>query len=453
MSQEKLLAEITNIMSDQEAAGNEGKIESVLSKIRALNPAQTNDKLKLASCHGDKKIENFPWEKKKIVHDNMTRMGGGNTQLDMDVMEEFKAAQRQDMELGWKLLDVKGNSTAAQTARILKIEVAQRLEDSFKLEEAFDDLMKRQMSEEEVMVAFTAAPFLGDWKAMFQLGDKVEQTPGGLEQLHAMSLQLPIPDFSLIYELAKEHKLHNQKRKSPQEMEWNLFNVEKVRVKFKDVDCGPFEGKRTELLEEIKKQGDAEWEDVPNCEHVHIKRMGGLCQAVSFGENPIMLNGPWFDEKIHVKGRTEMPLMSEEEQLKFQEQMQFGMPSPDSLSILVQEEEWILDKDKSTPTVYRGTYTLKQRPELPPSKEMTDEHAPVNMSFECEVYLKSDTGSKSVHKKKEENKTERKSADEDEKYDKSDGNNEKGLAENIESTDDKIKDESLVTEFDGLELD
>jgi len=26
-------------------------------------------------------------------------------------------------------------------------------------------------------------------------------------------------------------------------------------------------------------------------------------------------------------------------------------------------------------------------------------------------------------------------------------------SENIESTDDKIKDESLVTEFDGLELD
>ncbi|ETO35513.1 hypothetical protein RFI_01557, partial [Reticulomyxa filosa] len=103
-------------------------------------------------------------------------------QIDMEAVEAFKTAQRADMELGWRLLDIKGsNSQTARTARVLKIEVAQRLEDSFKLEEAFKDLMGRHLSEEETMVAFTAAPFLGDWKAMFKLGEKIEKNPMNME--------------------------------------------------------------------------------------------------------------------------------------------------------------------------------------------------------------------------------------------------------------------------------
>jgi len=239
------------------------------------------------------------------------------------------------------------------------------------------------------MVAFTAAPFLGDWKSMIKLGAKIEKMAGGLEQLHIMSLQLPIPDFTLIYELAKEHGLARTKKPRAEELRWDLFNVEKIRVKFKDVDCGDFPDKREELLNEIKKQGDVEWEDVPNCSHIHLKRMGALCQAVSFGEVPMMLNGPWFDHQIHVKGRTEMPLMPPEEQMKLQQQMQLGMmPPPESMTILIQEEEWNLQQDSSTPTIYRGSYTLKQRPEIPPTQTTTSEHAPVNMSFECEIYLK-----------------------------------------------------------------
>jgi len=278
---------------------------------------------------------------------------------------------------------------------------------------------------------------------------------------------LPIPDFTLIYELTKEHNLGKKKKPAPENLRWELLNVEKIRVKFKDVDCGAYPEKRTELLEEIKKQGEVEWEDVPNCAHVHIKRMGALCQAVSFGEVPMMLNGPWFDRVIHVKGRTEMPLMPEEEQLKLQQQMQFGaMPSPDSMTILVQEEEWHLHQDSSTPNVFRGSYTLKQRPELPPSKQMTSEHAPVNMSFECEIHLKEDSlkaldsskdskqddeNEEGIQVDEEEHEHEHEHNDQDEK--KQESKTQANESENIESTDDKIKDESLVTEFDGLELD
>jgi len=478
-SDQALLADISTMMSDAQEAANDEKIDEIMSKIRNLNPNKTSDQLRLASCHF---MTMYHTRKAMTIgtpSPDGSGMGGGgqlmsatgmmdggdgSNQIDMEAVESFKAAQRTDMELGWRLLDIKGsNSHAARTARVLKIEVAQRLEDSFKLEEAFKELMGRQLSEEETMVAFTAAPFLGDWKAMLKLGTKIEKMPGGLEQLHMMSLQLPIPDFTLIYELVKEHSLNKKKKQSPEELRWDLFNVEKIRVKFKNVDCGDFPEKRQELLDEIQKQGEMEWEDVPNCSHVHVKRMGALCQAVSFGEVPMMLNGPWFDDLIHVKGRTEMPLMPEEEQIKMQQQMQYGqMPSPDSMTILVQEEEWNLQQDPSTPTIYRGSYTLKQRPELPPGKTKTSEHAPVNMSFECEVHLKTHKSltsenktraSNEDHKDSKEDENDEGTHADEEEQNRSSANEKNDKVENIESTDDKVKDESLVTEFDGLELD
>merc|ERR1719445_1502846 len=279
--------------------------------------------------------------------------------VNLEAVEKFKIAQRKDMELGWNLLNISSSSTqAARTARVLKIEVAQRLEDSAKLKQAFADLMAQQLTDEENMVAFTAAPFLGDWRSMSKLGKKIEKMPGGLEQLHMMSLQLPIPDFTLVYDLCKEHKLQKEATPEVDTLSWNLFNVKKIRVKFKDVDCGEFEEKRQELMAEIHKQGDVEWEDVPNTSHVHVKRMGGLCQAVSFGEIPMMLNGPWLSKRIHVKGRAEMPLMSEEAQMQMQQaamsgQNPYGMggPDPSQMTILIQEEEWVLAQTEEDETV------------------------------------------------------------------------------------------------------
>jgi len=379
-----------------------------------------------------------------------------NDKVNLEAVEKFKLAQRRDMELGWNLLNITSSSSqAARTARVLKIEVAQRLEDSVKLKEAFDDLMTKQLSDEENMVAFTAAPFLGDWKSMIKLGKKIEKMPGGLEQLHMMSLQLPIPDFTLVYDLCKEYKLNRRPIPEINSLEWKLNNVSKIRVKFKDVDCGEFESKRQELLTEIHKQGDVEWEDVPNCSHVHIKRMGSLCQAVSFGEIPMMLNGPWFDDRLHVRGRAEMPLMSPEMQAAaMQGQNPYGggmggMPDPSQMTILIQEEEWNLVKDKKNDKVYKGTYTLKQRPQLPPNVKKTPEHAPVNMIFDCEVYIGGNPEIKSV----------KSSNDEEEEKNPNDPQNANDSKNNSKDEDECAQEEEedpidpVVTEFDDLELD
>jgi hypothetical protein len=347
------------------------------------------------------------------------------------------------------LLNIKGGqSQAARTARVLKIEVAQRLEDSAKLKEAFSDLMSTQLTDEENMVAFTAAPFLGDWRAMMKLGKKIEKMPGGLEQLHMMSLQLPIPDFTLVYDLCKEHKLQKEATPEVDTLSWNLFNVKKIRVKFKDVDCGEFDEKRQELMAEIHKQGDVEWEDVPNTSHVHVKRMGGLCQAVSFGEIPMMLNGPWLSKRIHVKGRAEMPLMSEEAQMQMQQaamsgQNPYGMggPDPSQMTILIQEEEWVLTQTEEDETVYKGTYALRQRPQLPKGQKATPEHAPVNMLFECQVFLGED---------KQSEVTEEKNPNDPQNALKAEDSDECAAEEEAEET---VVTKPIITEFDDLELD
>jgi len=325
--------------------------------------------------------------------------------------------------------------------------------------------MTKNLSDEENMVAFTAAPFLGDWKMMMKLGKKIEKMPGGMEQLHMMSLQLPIPDFTLVYDLCREYKLSRKPAPKIESLCWKLMNVRRIRVKFKDVDCGEFEQKRQELLSEIHKQGDVEWEDVPNSSHVHVKRMGALCQAVSFGEIPMMLNGPWLKDRIHVKGRAEMPLMSEE----MQQQAAMGqnpwmgggqMPDPSAMTILIQEEEWNLERDPEAEHKYKGTYALRQRPQLPKNVRLTPEHAPVNMEFHCEITLgdgQQGDGRGGGGGAEEKNPNDPSNADDASNEQKINGHgaDDADSDECAQNDDDEGTEPQLpiVTEFDDLELD
>lgn len=186
--------------------------------------------------------------------------------------------------------------------------------------------------------------------------------------------------------------------------------------------------------------------------------MGALCQAVSFGEIPMMLNGPWLDNKIHVRGRAEMPLMSEEMQQQAamgqNPWMGGGMPDPSQMTILIQEEEWDLVADEKEDKLYKGTYALRQRPQLPKSVKLTPEHAPVNMIFHCEVTLGDEKidalgGVKAIEEEKNPN----------------DPNNGDTLSKelkngNADDSDECAQDDegaepeqAIVTEFDDLELD
>ena len=47
----QLLNDITLMMTDPSQAQNDTKIESIMQKIRKLDPKKASDQLRLASCH------------------------------------------------------------------------------------------------------------------------------------------------------------------------------------------------------------------------------------------------------------------------------------------------------------------------------------------------------------------------------------------------------------------
>eukprot|EP01083_Nonionella_stella_P126845 384174_1 len=204
-------------------------------------------------------------------------------------------------------------------------------------------------------------------------------------ELLEMPMEVHIPDFPIIYDLCKEYELDKNETTTIESLEWKQFNVKKVTVKFKDIDVGPFEEKRQELMAEINEQGDVEWDiyiESRNTGDVHIKRMGALCQAVGFNDVPMVLNGPWLSDKIHVRGRVEMsPEMQQQGMLVIPD---LGEPQ---MTTLIHEEEWKLDKHPNHEDVYVGTYALKQQPLLQQDVELTSENAPVNMIFDCQVFF------------------------------------------------------------------
>merc|ERR1719150_3089321 len=118
-----------------------------------------------------------------------------------------------------------------KAATVLKVDVAQRLESSPKLAQTFNELTSRQMESQEMMVAFTAAPFLADWKATFNLAKRfMKQMPGGnLDQFHMMSQAMPIPDYSVLYKMAEDYDLFKNDTPATDDLIWETIELEMIR--------------------------------------------------------------------------------------------------------------------------------------------------------------------------------------------------------------------------------
>jgi len=370
---------------DMQAEG--GKI---LEDIRKLNPKKTANKNRIMMAQF------------VIMHYTMEAMalggagappGGpmdpsapqGPPPIDEEQLRKFKEAQKTDMELAWKILSARGfnNSELGKAAAVLKIDIAQRLEDSVKLSETFNYFTKSQLQPQDLMVACTAAPFLANWQAAHNLVKRAEKlmTKQMLEmQWHQMAQSMPIPDYSVLFKLANQHQLHKRSTPDPKTLKWGSIKIGKIRVMFDKVDCGPFPDKAEELLTEIRKS-PIEWEEIKNAAQVQIKRMGGFYQTVSFGEMPMSLCGPVVDEeKIIVKGHMELVVATDPNQPQMMDPSQV-----DPSKMVVQAEEWNLTVVPNTnPRVFKGTYRLDQGPMKIDTNN--PETAPVNMEFKLEMY-------------------------------------------------------------------
>lgn len=315
---------------------------------------------------------------------------------------EFRESQQKDMLTCWKLLTFKSDiAEAVQAAQLLKVDVAQRLESSVKLSEVFEEMSKNipKMPMQQAMVAFTAAPMLGQWVKFELIAARILALTGSLEQFHVMSQQMPVPDFEVLYRMAKQAKMKDMPPTPADKCLWETYEVTKIRVKFKDVRCEGFEEKEQEIRKEITKNDSDKWEDVPNTEQIQIKRMGGIVQTMSFGEVPMQVVGPWYDDRMHVKGYTEIMMtgqdMSEADQQALQMQIMSGQLSPDQLPMIRQSEMWDLQRDETDKTLYKGVYTLDQTPMLSAEdkKKANSDNAPIKMTFHCEMSIREVDGS------------------------------------------------------------
>jgi len=307
-------------------------------------------------------------------------------QPDQEQLELFKADQSRDMEFAWQMLcEPFKSKEIGQQAVLMKIEIGQRLESCEKLAAALDGIKPTgipQMDMQINMVAFTAAPLIGRFKSFMQMGAMLP--PQAMEQYSEISAQMPVPDYSVLYQLCQEEKANELPVPDPKSLPWDTKHVSKIRVKFKDLNCGKFEKKKAELLKEIQDdESNLKWEDVPNPNQVSIRRMGCVWQAISFAESPQQLCGIYSEDKIHVKGKSKAfmgpPDIDPQAIMMGQAQV-----SPDQIQIVIQEEEWDLKRSEENPNLFIGIYKMANYQQS--KKPITDpEKAPLFMEFDVEM--------------------------------------------------------------------
>jgi len=379
----------------------------LISKLSKMDPSSSSDQFKLTvvqffiQYYTVRMFELAPPE---------AQMGDPNAQVDLEKVEAFKADQTRDMEYAWRLLRARFRSPEMhQTAKLLMIEIGQRLEDSVKLSEALTHLDEslealggikninfspqqmmmdpsKMMAMQFIVVAFTACPLIGQFKKFIQLGDLLP--PQEMERFSMISQSMPVPDYAVLYRLAKEENAGSMPVPDPSTIPWTEYYIESIRVKFRDLDCEEFTEKRQELLDEIHAtEENVKWEEVPNPNNIHLKRMGCIFQCVSFAEAPQQLCGIFKEDRINVKGKTQAVMSPPDID---PEDLMSGRVQVDQsqLQILVQEESWDLTRSEDDEMLYKGTYEMHNYTPIEKGEKVTDpEKAPLHMTFDLELRL------------------------------------------------------------------
>merc|ERR1739838_1247908 len=143
-----------------------------------------------------------------------------------------------------------------------------------------------------------------------------------------------------------------------------------------------------ELLDEIHAtEENVKWEDVPNPNNIHLKRMGCIFQCVSFAEAPQQLCGIFREGRIRVKGKTQAVMGPPD--IDPADIMSGAVNvDPSQLQVLVQEESWDLTRDPENQNKFVGTYEMHNYTPTENGEKVTDpEKAPLHMTFDLEVLL------------------------------------------------------------------
>jgi len=359
---------------------------NIIKSIKKRSPEQCSDQFKVTCVQFF--IHYYTLRMFALAPSPEMGMGGPGEVPDIDPneLEIFKTDQARDMEFAWRLLDTRfAAQNIRSTAVLLKIEIGQRLESSVKLANALDSISGAPNIQTQ-MVSFTAAPLIGRWEQFIGIGEMLP--PFAFEQFSGVSQSMPVPDYTVLFQIAKEENAAAMPVPDPENMPWEQFHIGSIRVKFKDLNCEEFTEKREELLQEIHQSEEiVKWEDVPNPNSIHLRRMGAIYQCISFSESPQQLCGIYRDDSIRVRGKTQavMGPPDIDPELIMSGQIQVD---PSQLQILIQEESWDLRRDTENPNLFKGEYEMHNYTPLKKGEVITDpDKAPLHMTFDLELEL------------------------------------------------------------------
>lgn len=245
------------------------------------------------------------------------------------------------------------------------------------------------------------------------INDKLE---GAFDSLYAMALEMPIPDFTAVYDLVCKNSLFeneklNIKNDSENMLKWQLLDIKGIKLRFADVLCYKArnvisDNDELEINEEKQKQllsgvtdDQREWTDVDlsqtasmgsismqdgNRNDSCLRQMGALLSGRSFysyGDMiPVSLYGPIMKNMIHIKGRIEVPIFNDQQKEEDDEKNTNESEIPQV--IIMHEEEWKLKKDESNDSVFNGEYVIRQRPIIPKIDPQNQDNEPTQEIIE-----------------------------------------------------------------------
>ena len=178
-------------------SSDDTKMDDVMQQIRTLHSSRTGSispELALNACFF-------------ITHYHT----GKALQLSPENVSEFMKFQEthfNDMRIGWDLLSLPNDENVDgfnTNKSVWKIEMATRMEDSIKINNAFMELYDSQnrdfgnFNDDQLMIAFSTIPYLGRWSLLLELAEIVKiKIPDAFLSLYNMAQSLPIPGIEAV---------------------------------------------------------------------------------------------------------------------------------------------------------------------------------------------------------------------------------------------------------------
>jgi hypothetical protein len=152
-----------------------------------------------------------------------------------------------------------------------------------------------RLSEEEIKLAFMAAPFLGRWHECLLLGERVlASNPDGLLDFHRVAREPPFHflDHEVLFHMAHEEvERAAQLNVSSSQLAaeqcapagvQRRWRIDSFRLQLADVHAQPNNGKAARVRAALDPNGDAAWRDIRHSTaSAFIARYGALAQTHS----------------------------------------------------------------------------------------------------------------------------------------------------------------------------